>query len=414
MKFIVKLAFKNLFRYKERTFLTSLSLGIGICILIFFNGMLQWGDEASIRNLKKYETASMKIGKIKFFKEEIYIPVEEVIAKEDKIREILDNKGIVYTPEIKFSASLINEITGDSYPYLGMGIEKESHKKVYDIHEAIYKGSFPQGNNEILISKNTSELLDVNLEDYLVIETDTRAGAHNADAYKVTGLFETPNPEVNKNFFFISLEAADALLFMKGDINLLSIKIDKGYEEKLFAEKLNKEIGIESITVRTWQDQAEDYLNLSEGKKGGTTIILFLAFIIIVVGIANTMNMAVFERTGEIGMMRAMGMTNREITMNFIFESAGLGFLGGIMGIILGAIVTWYLIQYGWDFSSYVGDISYGYRVSAIFHSKWDIPMMFISLVFSTISAGVISLFPARRALKRGISETLKSTGKFG
>lgn len=412
MKFVFKLGIKNLFRYKERTFLTCLSLAVGVCILLFFNGMLEWADEASIRNLKKYETASMKIGDIDFFEEENYIPVEEVVKERGKIKKILNEKGLKYTPEIKFRTNLINEVTGDSYPFFGMGIEAESHKKVYDLHEMIYKGVLPTKRNEILISKNTAELLNVEIGEYLIIEADTKEGAHNADAFKITALFETPNPDLNKNFFYISLGAANNLLAMDGDINLISVKAEQN-EEKL-SQELKEEIDVEGMTVKTWQEQAQDYMDIRQGKRGGTSMMLLMAFIIIVVGIANTMNMAVFERTGEIGMMRAMGMTDREIILNFIFESGGLGLLGGILGIGLGAIITWYLIQYGWDMSNYVGDISYGYRVSAVFHSKWDLGMMVTALIFTTVSASIISIFPARRALKRSISETLKKAGKFG
>jgi len=412
MKFVFKLGMKNLFRYKERTFLTCLSLGVGVCVLIFFNGMLEWADEASIRNLKKYETASMKIGNTEFFKEDNYIPVDEVIEEKEKIEKILNGKELEYTPEIKFKANLINEITGDSYPFFGMGIVAESHKKVYDLDEMIYEGNLPEKGNEIMIGKNTVELLNVKVGDFLIIETDTKDGAHNADAFKLAALFETPNPEVNKNFFYISIDAANNLLDMGGDINLISVKTEQN-EEKL-KQELKKEIDIEGITVRTWQEQAQDYIDLSQGKKGGSSMMLMMVFIIITVGIVNTMNMAVFERTGEIGMMRAMGMTNREIILNFIYESGAMGFLGGVLGLVLGSIVTWYLIRYGLDMSNYVGDISYGYRVSAVFRSKWDPGMMITALIFSTISASVISTFPARRALKRSISETLKSAGKFG
>ncbi len=412
MKFVFKLGIKNLFRYKERTFLTCLSLAVGICILIFFNGMLEWADESSIRNLKKYETASMKIGNLAFFEEENYIPVDEVIKERGKIEKILNGKDLEYTPEIKFKANLINEITGDSYPFFGMGIKAESHKKVYELNEMVYEGTLPKSSKEILISKYTAELLNVGIVDYLIVETDTKGGAHNADAFKITALFETPNPEVNKNFFYISLDAANNLLAMNGDINLISIKAEQN--EESLARELKKEIDIEGITVRPWQEQAADYMDLSQGKKGGSSMMLMMAFIIIAVGIVNTMNMAVFERTGEIGMMRAMGMTDKEIILNFIFESGGLGLLGGILGLVLGAIVTWYLIRYGWDFSNYVGDLSYGYRVSAVFRSKWDPGMMITALIFSTVSASIISIFPARRALKRSISETLKSAGKFG
>jgi len=412
MKFVFKLGMKNLFRYKERTFLTCLSLAVGVCILLFFSGMLEWADEASIRNLKKYETASMKIGNIKFFEEENYVPVEEVVKEKEKIEKILNGKGLAFTPEIKFKASLINEVTGDSYPFFGMGIEAESHKKVYDLYEMVYEGNLPEKGNEIMIGKNTVELLNVKVGDFLIVETDTKTGAHNADAFKVVALFETPNPEVNKNFFYISIDAANNLLDMNGEVNLISIKTEQN-EEKL-KQELKKEIDIEGITIRTWEEQAQDYLDLSQGKKGGSSMMLMMVFIIITVGIVNTMNMAVFERTGEIGMMRAMGMTNREIILNFIFEAGGLGFIGGVLGLILGAVVTWYLIRYGWDMSNYVGDISYGYRVSAVFRSKWDFGMMITALIFTTVSSSVISIFPARRALKRSISETLKSAGKFG
>jgi ABC-type lipoprotein release transport system permease subunit len=412
MKFIFKLGVKNLLRYKERTFLTCLSLAAGVCILLFFNGMLEWADDASIRNLKKYETASMKIGNAEFFEEENYIPIEEVLKGREKIEKVLNKKGLKYTPEIKFKASLINEVTGDSYPFFGMGIEIESHRKVYDLHKMIYEGDLPVNSNEIMIGKNTAELLNVKVGEYLIVEADTKTGAHNADAFKLVALFETPNPEVNKNFFYISIDAANDLLAMNGEINLISVKTEQ--EAEKLSRELKKEIDIEGMTVRTWGEQAQDYMDIREGKRGGTSLMLMMTFIIIVVGIANTMNMAVFERTGEIGMMRAMGMTDREIFLNFIFESGGLGFLGGILGLILGAIVTWYLIQYGWDMSSYAGDISYGYRVSAVFRSKWDFGMMITAVIFTTVSASVISIFPARRALKRSIAETLKSAGKFG
>jgi ABC-type lipoprotein release transport system permease subunit len=412
MKFVFKLGLKNLLRYKERTFLTCLSLAVGICILIFFNGMLEWADEATIRNLKEYETASMKIGNTEFFEEENYIPVDEVVKERKKIEKILNSKGLEYTPEIKFKANLINEITGDSYTFLGMGIEAESHKKVYDLYKMLYEGNLPTKDNEIMVSKSTAELLKAKVGEYLIVEADTKEGSHNADAFKLVALFETPNPELDKNFFFISIQDADNLLAMGGDINLISIKSEN--KEENLARELKEEIDIEGIAVRTWQEQAKDYMDMSQGKKGGSSMMLMMVFIIITVGIVNTMNMAVFERTGEIGMMRAMGMTNREIILNFIFESGAMGFLGGILGLLLGAIVTWYLIRYGWDMSNYVGDLSYGYRVSAVFRSKWDPGMMINALIFSTISASIISTFPARRALKRSISETLKSAGKFG
>lgn len=415
MKFIFTLAVKNLFRYYKRTIITSFSIALGIALFIAIDGMLGWADKMSIRNLKNYETATMKIGKMKFFEEEEYLPISQTIKSKERIYELLNEAKLAYTPEIKFLSNLINEVSGDGYPFVGFGIDPKSHKDVYKLEEMVFKGNFVNNGNQILISKYTADLLDVELEDYLVIEADTKYGLHNADAFKITGLFETPNPDVNRNNFFIPIDAADAFLEMEGEVNLISIRAEE--KRKQLASTIEskvKSMELKDVEVKHWRELAQGYLALSQSKKGGTALILFMIFIIVTVGIANTMLMAVFERTGEIGMMRAMGTTKNEIMLNFIFESAGIGFIGGILGIIFGALLNWYLIQHGWDFSSMYGDISIGYRTSAVFRSEWNPDIMFWGLLFSIAVSAIISIIPARRALKMGISDTLKQVGKFG
>jgi len=415
MKFILSLAIKNLFRYYKRTIITSLSIALGIAMFIAINGMLEWADNMSISNLKNYETATMKIGNEKYFEDEEYLPISETIKEKDKIYNILTEAKVDYTPEIKFLGNLINEVSGDAYPFVGFGIDPKSHKDVYKLEETVFKGDFVNKGNEILISKYTANLLDVEIGDYLIIEADTKYDVHNADAFKITGLFETPNPEVNRNNFFIPIEAADVFLEMEGEINLISIQTEKEGQQLASAiESKIKSMELEDLEVKYWRELAQDYLALSQTKKGGTALILFMVFIIVTVGIANTMLMAVFERTGEIGMMRAMGTTKNEIMLNFIFESAGIGFIGGILGIIFGALLNWYLIHYGLDFSSMFSDLSIGYRTSAVFRSEWNPDIMFWGLVFSMAVSAIISIIPARRALKMSISDTLKEVGKFG
>ncbi len=418
MKFILSLAFKNLFRYYKRTLITALSISLGIALFISADGLLRWANKMSIRNLKNYEMGNMKIGNTQFFEDEEYLPLAETVNNREAIERILEQKGFAYTPEIKFMSNLINDATGESYPFVGLAIDPKTHEKVYKLKSAIYKGNFIEQANQIIISKYTADLLDIELNDYVIIEADTKYDLHNADAFKVVGLFETPNPDVNMNNFFIPIDAANTFLEMEGEVTLISIKNDVD-DEKLVqsASTLQKELhsaGLTRMEVKTWKDLAQGYLAISQGDKGGTAIILFIIFVIVTVGIANTMLMAVYERTGEIGMMRAMGTTKGEIMASFIFESAGIGFLGGILGVIFGAGLDWYLIKHGWDFSSIFKDMSYGYRISAVFHAEWNPKMMLFGLLFAIICASVISIFPARRALKMSISETLTHVEKFG
>lgn len=418
MKFIASLAAKNLFRYYKRTILTAVSIALGVGLFISGEALLRWGNNMSLRNLKNYETASMKIGNSDFFEEEEYLPLDKTLEDRDKVESLLKQKGLEYTPEVKFRANLINDASGESYPFIGLAIDPESHNDVYKLKDAVYKGNFVRQGKQIIVSKYTSDLLNLKLGDYVIIEADTKFDLHNADAFKIVGIFETPNPEVNRNNFFIPMDAANTFLEMEGEVSQLSIKSDtEGEKTQLLATDLTKEIksmGMSNIDVKSWRDLAQGYLAISQGDKGGTAIILFMVFIIVTVGIANTMLMAVYERTGEIGMMRAMGTTKKEIMWSFILESGGIGFLGGILGVILGAGLDWYLIEYGWDFSSWIGDMSFGYRTAAVFRAEWNPEMMLFALIFSIVCAAVISIFPARRALKMSISETLTHVERFG
>ncbi len=416
MKFIFSLAIKNLFRYYKRTIITSLSIALGIGFLIFIDGIFKWADEDTVRNLKNYETASLKIANKNFFKDEELVPVAEIIPDKPKIISILKKEKIKYTEEIKFIANLITEITGESFTFIGLGIEPTTHKNIYKLSRSIYKGKFfDNQNNSILISKYCAELLNVDVGDYIIVETRTRYNAYNADSFLITGIFDTPNPEINLNYFYIPISAADKLLDMEGDVNLLALKIENNIET--VKKKLKNQIteaGINNIEIKSWKDMAKDYITLSKTKRGGSAFMLFLVLIIVTVGIINTMLMAVFERTGEIGMMRAMGATDKEIMLCFIFESAGIGFIGGVVGVILGILINWYMIKYGWDFSSAMGDISYGYRVSAIWHTKWNPEMMGFAFIFAILISIIVSMFPARKAIKMNITDALKELRSTG
>ena len=99
-------------------------------------------------------------------------------------------------------------------------------------------------------------------------------------------------------------------------------------------------------------------------KSTGSRIILFLVFVIAAVGITNTMLMAVFERIRELGMMRAMGMSDRQIRLSFLLEAGGIGLIGAVGGLIFGALVNWPLVEWGWDFTPMLKQMDIGYRIS--------------------------------------------------
>jgi len=153
-----------------------------------------------------------------------------------------------------------------------------------------------------------------------------------------------------------------------------------------------------------------DYLSYEALQVGAPQILAFLLFILSFLGISNTILLAILERTREIGMMRAMGMTDKQMIMTYMLEAGFLGFIGSVLGIILGCLINYPMVAYGLDFSS-MGDMlsgGIGFRTTAVFRSVWDVPVIIGAGIVATLLASFMAFFPTRKALKMPITNSLR------
>jgi ABC-type lipoprotein release transport system permease subunit len=168
---------------------------------------------------------------------------------------------------------------------------------------------------------------------------------------------------------------------------------------------LPNDMGIEG-----WEGYAKDYLAASAGDNWSSYIIIGILFVLSFLGIANTMLLAILERTREIGMMRAQGMTDSQLLFTLMMEAGMVGLIGSVAGLVIGCILNIPMVEHGVDFSAMTssmgGDI--GYRVNGVFRSAWNPPAIVLSGIAATVLSAVMAFFPTRRALKMPITESLR------
>lgn len=107
------------------------------------------------------------------------------------------------------------------------------------------------------------------------------------------------------------------------------------------------------------------------------------------IGITNTMMMSIYERTKEIGVMKVLGCDLRNIRSLFLMEAGFIGFIGGVIGLILSFSISAVINKIAQSAQEYMQGISY-------------IPLwlVFLSLLFAVLVGMVAGFFPARRAMK--------------
>jgi putative ABC transport system permease protein len=121
-----------------------------------------------------------------------------------------------------------------------------------------------------------------------------------------------------------------------------------------------------------------------------------IALLVAAIGIANTMAMAILERTREIGLMKAIGATNRDVLSVFLGEAAGIGFIGGVGGVLLGwsagQVINVLAMAYLAGQASQTGGLP---PSVAVYTPLW-LPVF--ALIFATFIGLISGLYPALRA----------------
>jgi len=123
-----------------------------------------------------------------------------------------------------------------------------------------------------------------------------------------------------------------------------------------------------------------------------------IALLVAGVGIANTLTMAIYERTREIGLMKALGATNRAVMFIFLGEAGAIGFLGGVGGVLLGLLLSGAAnILYGFYLQSQGAASASGVTASITAIPLW---LPFAAILFATVVGVLSGLYPAQRAAR--------------
>ena len=400
-----KLAFRNIGRNKTRSLLSSLAVGVGMALLLLMVSVLEGEMKGALQNTIRLQSGHLQIRTASYEEGKISLKWEDLIANPEQVAEQVKSLQQVTVATPRLIASTILTVGDESKSAQILGINPDSAAN-QPFRDGMLSGEFIKADDRegILIGNVLADKLGLKVDDKVNLLVTTSNGEVIEQLFTIRGIFTTRTPGYDESTIFMPLAKAQAITATENHASTIFVTLQDLNQADAVAQALQGN----NYQILTWRDQNvfitqfEDYANA-----------FFIVLYLIVLGITatvvtNTLVMAVFERTREIGILSAIGMKGRGIMAQFLAEAALLATGGVIGGLIIGGAAVAYFTVYG----IYIGDygltgVLFEDHIYAHLTLANTINLAIVTYVITLIA----SLYPARLAARMEPVEALHGLG---
>ena len=225
------------------------------------------------------------------------------------------------------------------------GIDPTLCLRIVDLPDKIVRGSSRLAGSDILIGTELASDLGVDVGDKLRISTaaSTTAGTAAASGsaagatLTITGVFDLGNKGANARSTFVALHTAQSLLGLPGGVTSLEVTVSDVYASERVAQLITAVTGVQADS---WIKTSAQFFAAVSAQTTANTAIRFFVGLSVAFGIASVLVVAVVQKSREIGILRAMGISRGQILRLFLLQGGLLGGAGSLVGCAIGALAV--------------------------------------------------------------------------
>jgi lipoprotein-releasing system permease protein len=271
-----------------------------------------------------------------------------------------------------------------------IGIELEGYDRIVAVKDNIIDGNARLGPGDVLIGLQLAQDLGVGVGERFVLRTGTDA----SDTVKVAGIFDLGSRDLNRRYVYVPLKSAQSMLGIPGGVTNLYAAVAELFAADATAKRLRTRTGVE---VESWMDTNAQLLSALNAQTISTRLIRIFTSIVVMLGIASVLVVSVVQKRKEIGILRAMGATQTQMTQVFLAQGAIIGLMGSVLGVMLAALMLWI-------FSTFVR----GSDGAPLFAVSLPVGLAFSVALIATVCGVLAAAAPARRAARLDPAEAIR------
>lgn len=347
MKFQLLLALRNVFRQRARSVATLTAIAVGVAGLILAGGFVQDIFIQLGEAIIHAQTGHLQLTRQGYREGKTRSPEAYLIDKPDLLKGSLGGEPGVEKVFARLNFSGVINNGKRDLGIIGEGIEPDAEGKVSTYLN--YMEGRPLTDKDVdgvVVGQGVAKSMGLKVGDRVNLVISLAQGAVNTLDFQLVGVFQSFSKEFDARAVRIGLPAARELMDTQG-AHVLVVMLDQTGATARVAESLRTAYGGKGYEIAQWNKLSDFYekaVDLYDRQFGVLRLIILL---MVLLSVANSVNMTIFERTREFGTVIALGTRPADVFRAVMMESAIIGLIGAVLGMLAGCVLAWLISAIG-------------------------------------------------------------------
>jgi ABC-type lipoprotein release transport system permease subunit len=332
-------AWRNLWRNKHRTIITSTSIFFGVLLSSVMTSMQEGSYEQYINTIVNSYSGHLQIHRNGYWDDKV---INQSFELTPALLGEVKNVRNVTTIAPRFESYALASSAELTKGVMVMGIDPVKENEVTKLKDKIKEGQYLTSKDDgVILGSGTAKYLRLKVNDTLVLLSQGYHGVSAAGKYPVKGIIKLPSPELDRSVVY--MDVAQCQDFFSAPSRLTSLVImvsninDVNGVKKELSRRLNR-----NYELMDWKELNQVLLKQIDSDRISGAIVKGILYLIISFGIFGTIMMMTLERRKEFGVLIALGMQKLKLGITLIYETLFIGLIGALSGILVSFPITLY------------------------------------------------------------------------
>lgn len=395
---LARLATRNVARNIRRSAIAVLAIAVGMMALLFLWAFIDGVNEQMVDNSTRYLSGHLQVHRVGYHDDQ---SLDRLVDDPDAVSAQVARAAGSGAVAHRLEGSALASVGDKSRGVLVLGLDPRAEAAVTTLASTVQEGAFLAGDDAtgVVLGARIAEALAARVGGELVLVTQAADGSVGAGRYRVRGIFRTRMDMLDGTYVLMALPAAQELYATGRAVTTIVARLPDRAEVGTVQARLQGELG-PGYEVLDWRRLLPAVVQSVAFHEVVGYVLLLVLFIVVAVGITNTVLMGVMERTREFGVMMALGTSRAQLMRVVFYEACLLGFGGLLLGGAAGTALVQYFATRGMDFTRYVRAMETMQGLTSMVYplARADRAALVGVLVF--VVAVLAALYPAWRAAR--------------